>query len=105
VSIDDIVERIGGQADPLRAFRRKAGLFEIVISEYCAGVQRVVAAVDQKAGLEKQLTAIGRHFQPDPASLNPRAASLDGVDGPQLPVGRQLLFQLGPISAYGLGRD
>src|SRR5260221_8260478 len=64
VSIDDIVERIGGSKRTLyERFGGKAGLFEIVISEYCASVQRdLFAGVDQKASLEKQLTLIGKNF-------------------------------------------
>src|SRR4249919_4267819 len=64
VSIDDIVERIGGSKRTLyERFGGKAGLFAIVISEYCASVHRdLFAGVDQNAGLEKQLTAIGKNF-------------------------------------------
>ena len=55
VTIDDIVERIGGSGRTLYdRFGGKAGLFEAVISEYCASVQRdLFSAVDQNASLEK----------------------------------------------------
>jgi AcrR family transcriptional regulator len=98
VSIDDIVERIGGSKRTLyERFGGKAGLFEIVISEYCAGVQRdLFAAVDQKAGLEKQLTAIGRH--PRILELHRLMVSM----GRSFPSVASFFFQLGPISAYGL---
>jgi len=105
VSIDDIVERIGGSKRTLyERFGGKAGLFEIVISEYCAGVQRdLFAAVDQKTGLEKQLTAIGRHFLS--LILHPRILELHRLMvsmGRSFPSVASFFFQLGPISAYGL---
>jgi AcrR family transcriptional regulator len=99
------VERIGGSKRTLyERFGGKAGLFEIVISEYCAGVQRdLFAAVDQKAGLEKQLTAIGRHFLS--LILHPRILELHRLMvsmGRSFPSVASFFFQLGPISAYGL---
>jgi len=105
VSIDDIVERIGGSKRTLyEHFGGKAGLFEIVISEYCASVQRdLFAAVDQNASLEKQLTAIGKHFLC--MILHRRILELHRLMvsmGRNFPSVASLFYQLGPISAYGL---
>ena len=105
VSIDDIVERIGGSKRTLyERFGGKAGLFEIVISEYCASVQRdLFAAVDQNASLEKQLTAIGTQFLS--MILHRRILEQHRLMvsmGRGFPSVARLFYQLGPISAYGL---
>jgi TetR/AcrR family transcriptional repressor of mexJK operon len=105
VSIDDIVERIGGSKRTLyERFGGKAGLFEIVISEYCASVQRdLSAAAYQNASLEKQLTAIGKHFLN--MILHRRILELHRLMvsmGRSFPSVAQLFYQLGPRSAYAL---
>lgn len=105
VSIDDIVERIGGSKRTLyERFGGKAGLFEIVISEYCASVQRdLFAAVDQNASVERQLTAIGTQFLS--MILHRRILEQHRLMvsmGRGFPSVARLFYQLGPISAYGL---
>jgi TetR/AcrR family transcriptional repressor of mexJK operon len=105
VTIDDIVERIGGSKRTLyERFGGKAGLFEIVITEYCASVQRdMFAAVDKSAGLEKQLTAIGTHFLN--MILHRRILEQHRLMvsmGRSFPSVARLFYQLGPISAYSL---
>jgi TetR/AcrR family transcriptional regulator, mexJK operon transcriptional repressor len=105
VSIDDIVDRVGGSKRTLYDhFGGKAGLFETVISEYCASVQRdLFAAVDQNASVEKQLTAIGKHFLGN--ILHRRIRELHRLMvsmGRSFPSVASLFYQLGPISAYGL---
>jgi len=99
VTIDDIVERIGGSKRTLyERFGGKAGLFEIVITEYCASVQR-----DMFALVEKQLTAIGTHFLN--MILHRRILEQHRLMvsmGRSFPSVARLFYQLGPISAYGL---
>ncbi len=105
VTIDDIVERIGGSKRTLyERFGGKAGLFEIVITEYCASVQRdMFAAVDKNANLEKQLIAIGTHFLN--MILHRRILEQHRLMvsmGRSFPSVARLFYQLGPMSAYGL---
>jgi len=105
VTIDDIVERIGGSKRTLyERFGGKAGLFEIVITAYCASVQRdMFAAVDTNASLEKQLTAIGTHFLN--MILHRRILEQHRLMvsmGRSFPSVARLFYQLGPISAYSL---
>jgi AcrR family transcriptional regulator len=105
VSIDDIVERIGGSKRTLyERFGGKAGLFEIVISEYCDSVQRdLFAGVDENASLEKQLTAIGKNFLG--MILHRRILELHRLMvsmGRGFPSVAARFYGLGPISAYGL---
>ena len=105
VTIDDIVERIGGSKRTLyERFGGKAGLFEAVITEYCASVQRdLFAAVDQSSSLEKQLIAIGTHFLT--MILHSRILEqhrLMVAMGRNFPKVARLFYQLGPASAYSL---
>jgi len=105
VSIDDIVERVGGSKRTLYEHcGGKAGLFEMVISEYCASVQRdLFAAVDQNASVEKQLTAIGKSFLG--MILHRRIRELHRLMvsmGRSFPSVASRFYQLGPMSAYGL---
>jgi AcrR family transcriptional regulator len=105
VTIDDIVERIGGSKRTIyERFGGKAGLFEAVITEYCASVQRdLFAAVDQSSSLEKQLIAIGTHFLT--MILHSRILEqhrLMVAMGRSFPKVARLFYQLGPASAYSL---
>jgi AcrR family transcriptional regulator len=105
VTIDDIVAVIGGSKRTLyERFGGKAGLFEIVISEYCASVQRdLFAAVDPKASPEKQLVALGTHFLS--MILHRRILwqhRLLVSMGSDFPKVATLFYQLGPKTAYGL---
>ena len=105
VTIDDIVERIGGSKRTLyERFRGKAGLFEIVIKEYCASVQRdLFTGIDMNASMEKQLVTIGTHFLNmilDPRILEQHRLMVSM--GRNFPSVAQMFFQLGPHSAYSL---
>jgi AcrR family transcriptional regulator len=105
VTIDDIVERIGGSKRTLyERFGGKAGLFEIVIKEYCASVHRdLFTGVEQHASVEKQLIAIGAHFLNmilDPRILEQHRLMVSM--GRSFPSVAQMFFQLGPQSAYVL---
>jgi len=105
VTIDDIVERIGGSKRTLyERFGGKAALFEVVISEYCASVQRdLFAAVSETMSVEKQLVAIGKHFlrmilQGRILEQHRLMVSM----GRSFPSVAKLFYQLGPASAYSL---
>jgi AcrR family transcriptional regulator len=105
VTIDDIVERIGGSKRTLyERFGGKAALFEVVITEYCASVQRdLFAAVNQNMSVEKQLVAIGKHFlgmilQSRILEQHRLMVSM----GRNFPSVAKLFYQLGPASAYSL---
>jgi TetR/AcrR family transcriptional repressor of mexJK operon len=105
VTIDDIVARIGGSKRTLyERFGGKAALFEVVITEYCASVQRdLFAAVNQNIGIEKQLTAIGKHFLG--MILQRRILEqhrLMVAMGRNFPSVSKLFYQLGPATAYSL---
>jgi TetR/AcrR family transcriptional regulator, mexJK operon transcriptional repressor len=103
VTIDDIVEKIGGSKRTLyEHFGGKAGLFEAVISEYCASVQRdLFAAVDQDSSPEKQLIAIGTRFLA--MLLHSRILELHRLMvsmGRNFPMVSRRFYQLGPRTAY-----
>jgi len=105
VTIDDIVARIGGSKRTLYdRFGGKAALFEIVITEYCASVQRdLFAVVNQNMSVEKQLVAIGKHFlgmilQRRILEQHRLMVSM----GRSFPTVSKLFYQLGPATAYSL---
>lgn len=105
VTIDDIVERIGGSKRTLYdRFGGKAGLFEMVIKEYCASVQRdLFTGIDRLGSVEKQLIAIGTHFLN--LILHPRILEQHRLMvsmGRNFPSVAQMFFQAGPQTAYNL---
>ena len=105
VTIDDIVARIGGSKRTLYdRFGGKAGLFEMVIKEYCAKVHRdLFAGVGQHKDIEKQLVTIGTHFLNmilDPSILEQHRLMVSM--GRNFPSVAQMFFKAGPQSAYGL---
>lgn len=105
VTIDDIVARIGGSKRTLyEKFQGKAGLFEIVIKEYCASVHRdLFKGVEQHASIEKQLVAIGTHFLNlilDPKILEQHRLMVSM--GRNFPSVAQMFFESGPQRAYRL---
>lgn len=105
VTIDDIVAHIGGSKRTLyERFGGKAGLFEMVIKEYCAKVHRdLFAGIEQHKDIEKQLVAIGTHFLNmilDPSILEQHRLMVSM--GRSFPSVAQMFFQAGPQSAYAL---
>lgn len=105
VTIDDIVAHIGGSKRTLYdRFGGKAGLFEMVIKEYCAKVHRdLFAGIEQHKDIEKQLVAIGTHFLNmilDPSILEQHRLMVSM--GRNFPSVAQMFFQAGPQSAYAL---
>jgi AcrR family transcriptional regulator len=105
VTIDDIVARIGGSKRTLyEKFHGKAGLFEIVIKEYCASVHRdLFKGVEQHASVEKQLITIGTHFLNlilDPRILEQHRLIVSM--GRNFPSVAQMFFESGPQRAYRL---
>jgi AcrR family transcriptional regulator len=108
VTIDDIVARIGGSKRTLyEKFHGKAGLFEIVIKEYCASVHRdLFKGVEQHTSIEKQLIAIGTHFLNlilDPKILEQHRLMVSM--GRNFPSVAQMFFESGPQHAYRLIAD
>ena len=105
VTIDDIVAQIGGSKRTLYArFGGKAGLFEIVIKDYCAGVtHNLEAGVDPRAPVEQQLTGIGTNFLRmilDPKILEQHRLMVSM--GRSFPSVTQVFFKAGPLIAYGI---
>jgi len=108
VTIDDIVARIGGSKRTLYdKFHGKAGLFEIVIKEYCASVHRdLFTGVGQRASVERQLIAIGMNFLN--MILDARILLLHRLMvsmGQNFPSVAQMFFESGPQRAYRLIAD
>jgi AcrR family transcriptional regulator len=108
VTIDDIVGCIGGSKRTLyERFGGKAGLFEIVIKEYCASVQRdLFKDIEQHDNIEKQLITIGSHFLKlilDPRILEQHRLMVSM--GRSFPSVAQMFFLAGPQSAYSLMAD
>jgi len=105
VTIDDIVHCIGGSKRTLyERFGGKAGLFEIVIKEYCASVHRdMFAGIEQHEDIEKQLITIGTHFLNmilHPSILEQHRLMVSM--GRNFPSVAQMFFEAGPQSAYNL---
>lgn len=105
VTIDDIVDRIGGSKRTLYdRFGGKAGLFEMVIKEHCAKVHRdMFAGLDQSKDIEKQLISIGTHFLSmilHPSILDQHRLMV--AMGKNFPGVAQMFFQAGPQRAYNL---
>ena len=105
VTIDDIVAHIGGSKRTLyERFGGKAGLFEMVIKEYCDKVHRdLFAGVNQDTDVEKQLIAIGTQFLNlilDPRILDQHRLLVSM--GKNFPNVSQMFFQVGPQNAYNL---
>jgi TetR/AcrR family transcriptional regulator, mexJK operon transcriptional repressor len=108
VTIDDIVELIGGSKRTLYdRFGGKAGLFEMVIKDYCANVLRdLFTGVDKHASVEKQLIALGTHFLN--MILSPRILDTHRLMvsmGRTFPAVAQIIFKAGPQVAYKLFAD
>jgi AcrR family transcriptional regulator len=108
VTIDDIVARIGGSKRTLyQRFGGKAGLFELVIKDYCASVHRdLFKDVDKRASIEKQLVVIGTHFLN--LILDPRILAQHRLMvsmGRTFPALSQMFFKAGPRRAYELIAD
>lgn len=101
VSIDDIVARIGGSKATLYSrFGGKEGLFETVIKEYCAGVDRGLK-VELTGGVEEQLFRIGQAFLRE--LLSPQILELHRLMvsmGKKFPAVGRLFYRAGPESAY-----
>ena len=105
VTIDDIVARIGGSKRTLyERFGGKAGLFEMVIKDYCATVHRdLFTGIDKHASIEKQLVVIGTHFLN--LILHPRILEQHRLMvsmGRSFPSVAQMFFKAGPQTAYDL---
>jgi len=105
VTIDDIVARIGGSKRTLYdRFGGKAGLFEMVIKDYCAKVHRdLFTGIDKHTSVEKQLIEIGTHFLN--LILHPRILEQHRLMvsmGRNFPSVAQMFFQAGPQTAYDL---
>lgn len=103
VTIDDIVARIGGSKRTVyERFGGKAGLFEIVIKEYCATVHRdMFTDIEQHRDIEKQLVAIGTHFlnmilHPNILEQHRLMVSM----GRNFPALGAMFFKAGPELAY-----
>lgn len=108
VTIDDIVACIGGSKRTLyERFGGKAGLFEMVIKDYCASVHRdMFKGVDKHTSVEKQLVALGTHFLN--MILDPRILAqhrLMVAMGRSFPAVAQMFFKAGPQLAYKLIAD
>lgn len=108
VTIDDIVDKIGGSKRTLYdRFGGKAGLFEMVIRDYCARVHRdMFAGIDKKASVEQQLIDIGTHFLSQ--ILHPRILEQHRLMvsmGRNFPAVAQMFFEAGPQRAYRLIAD
>lgn len=105
VTIDDIVAQIGGSKRTLYArFGGKAGLFEIVIKDYCAGVtHNLEAGVDPRAPIEQQLIGIGTNFLRmilDPKIVEQHRLMVSM--GRSFPSVTQMFFKVGPSTAYDI---
>lgn len=105
VTIDDIVARIGGSKRTLYdRFGGKAGLFEMVIKDYCATVHRdLFTGIEKYTSVEKQLIEIGTHFLN--LILHPRILEQHRLMvsmGRNFPSVAQMFFQAGPQTAYDL---
>jgi TetR/AcrR family transcriptional repressor of mexJK operon len=105
LTIDQIVAEIGGSKRTIYAkFGGKAGLFETVIREYCAGVQRdILAELDPEAPIEPQLIAIGMNFLE--TILDPQILELHRLmvsAGRSFPKACGMFYRVGPDSAYEL---
>jgi len=105
VTIDDIVDRIGGSKRTLYdRFGGKAGLFEMVIKDYCATVHRdLFTGIEKHTSVEKQLVEIGTHFLN--LILHPRILEQHRLMvsmGRNFPSVAQMFFQAGPQTAYNL---
>jgi AcrR family transcriptional regulator len=108
LTIDDIVARVGGSKRTLyERFGGKAGLFEMVIREYCAAVHRdMFKDVARHASVEKQLISLGSHFLN--MILNPRILEQHRLMvsmGRNFPALAQMFFKAGPQRAYELIAD
>lgn len=108
VSVDDIVAAIGGSKRTLyERFGGKAGLFEMVIREYCGNVSRdLIKDIDPKASIEKQLINIGTHFLN--MILHSRILEqhrLMVAMGRSFPAVSQMFYEVGPQRAYSAMAD
>lgn len=104
VSIDDIVGRIGGSKGTIYAwFGGKAGLFEVVIREFCARTTRdLEIEFDQSLSIEKQLTGFSSAFlnlilSEQSLSLH-RLVVANTASFPEL---ARIFYEAGPQAAYG----
>ncbi|MDO9413870.1 MAG: TetR/AcrR family transcriptional regulator [Pseudolabrys sp.] len=105
VTIDDIVAKIGGSKRTVyERFGGKAGLFKIVIKDYCDSVHRdMFTDVEQHKDIEKQLVAIGSHFLG--MILNPNILEQHRLMvsiGRNFPELGRMFFKAGPQLAYEL---
>jgi len=101
VTVDDIIALVGGSKATLYSqFGGKDGFFEIVIKEFCTGVD-VAIEFDNTADTAEQLTQIGHAFLK--TVLSPRILELHRLMvsiGKKFPSITLLFYKSGPKSAY-----
>jgi AcrR family transcriptional regulator len=105
VSIDDIVARIGGSKGTIYAwFGGKAGLFEVVIREFCSRTTRDLAIeFDQSLSIAEQLGGFSSAFLS--LILSPQSLSLHRLvvsNKALFPELAKIFYESGPESAYGI---